>query len=50
MNDELYVVSSAGNQDDWWENIGDPKYVSVIMGSCDDGCYCRCLKFFKQFL
>jgi len=50
MNDELYVVSSAGNQDDWWENIGDPKYVSVIMGSRDDGCYCRCLKFFKQFL
>jgi len=38
MNDELYVVSSAGNQDGWWKNIRDPKYESVIMGSRDDGC------------
>lgn len=50
MNDELYVVSSADNQDDWWKNIRDPKYGSVIMGSRDDGCYYKCLKFFKQFL
>jgi hypothetical protein len=50
MNDELYVVSSANNEDDWWENIGHPKYEPVIIGSRDGGCHYKFLKFFRQFL
>ena len=49
MNDELYIVSSADNEDDWWENIGDPKYEPVIMRSRDDGCNYKCLKFLGNF-